>query len=135
MQINNVFSLAFGADADFTLLKRVSLLTNGFARQIYEAADTSLQLRNFYRQISSPELSKVKFVYPPEQVQDETITKVNFANFFGGSELVVSGKLKQETATPEIGFVEAKSAQGIHNYSVTVSASYVDRNRGQLGVY
>ncbi|KAL0281326.1 UNVERIFIED_CONTAM: hypothetical protein PYX00_002347 [Menopon gallinae] len=113
-----IFSLAFGADADFTLLKRVSLLTNGFARQIYEAADTSLQLRNFYKQISSPELSKVKFVYPPEQVQDETITKVNFANFFGGSELVVSGKLKDENVTPDMGFVEANSAEGIRNYSM-----------------
>lgn len=62
------FSLAFGDGADFKFLKKLSLAHNGFARQIYEAADASWQLRNFYNQISSPLLSNVSFVYPPDQV-------------------------------------------------------------------
>ncbi len=46
-----VFTLAFGRQADFELLKILSLQNNGFARKIYVAADASLQLQGFYREV------------------------------------------------------------------------------------
>ncbi|KAF4523726.1 hypothetical protein B566_EDAN011590 [Ephemera danica] len=63
-----VFSLAFGQGADFKFLKRLSLLSDAFARKIYEAADSTLQLRDFYRQIASPMLSNISFSYLDSQV-------------------------------------------------------------------
>lgn len=57
-----------GKDADQAFLRKLSLRNAGFMRHIYEAADAALQLRDFYRQISSPLLDDVTFVYPPDQV-------------------------------------------------------------------
>ena len=46
-----VFSLAFGRQADFEMLKILSLQNNAFARKIYVAADASLQLEGFYKEV------------------------------------------------------------------------------------
>jgi hypothetical protein len=81
----SIFSLALGNDADFNFLKKLSLRNSGFARKIYEASDTSLQLRDFYRQVASPLLANVTFSYQPEHVSlhrtslglIHTIRKVN----------------------------------------------------------
>ena len=66
-----IFSLAFGDGADVKFLRKMSLANEGFARTIYEAADASLQLKNFYRQISSPLLANVSFQYLPDKVSRE----------------------------------------------------------------
>ena len=47
----SVFCLAFGRQADFALLKILALQNNGFARKIYVAADASLQLEGFYKEV------------------------------------------------------------------------------------
>jgi hypothetical protein len=65
---SSVFSLAMGDDADFPFLKKLSLRNSGFARKIYEASDTALQLTDFYRQVASPLLANVTFSYQPDQV-------------------------------------------------------------------
>lgn len=64
----SIFSLALGDDADLGFLNRLSLHNSGFARKIYEASDTALQLRDFYRQVASPLLANVTFSYQPEHV-------------------------------------------------------------------
>lgn len=83
-----IFSLSFGDGADKNFLQKLSLHNNGFSRHIYEAADASLQLEEFYRQISSPLLTNVTFKYTPSV---SNLTKTNFPIVFHGSELVVSG--------------------------------------------
>lgn len=62
----------------------------GFARHIYEAADASLQLQEFYKQISSPLLSNVTFNYVSNVTE---VTKRHFPILFRGSELVVAGAI------------------------------------------
>jgi len=64
-----IFSLGFGKGADIEFLKKLSLNNAGFARVIYEASDASLQLHNFYKEISSPVLSNVTFQYIDAQVK------------------------------------------------------------------
>jgi hypothetical protein len=66
---SSIFSLALGRNADFSFLKKLSLRNTGFARKIYEASDTALQLRDFYRQVASPLLANVTFRYDPDQVK------------------------------------------------------------------
>lgn len=85
-----LFSLSFGEGADKEFLQKLSLKNNGFSRHIYEAADAALQLQDFYKQISSPLLSDVKFKYTEDA---KKITRTHFPNYFGGSEIVISGFL------------------------------------------
>ena len=66
----SIFCLALGNDADFDSLKKLSLRNSGFARKIYEASDTALQLTDFYRQVASPLLANVTFKYLPHQVRN-----------------------------------------------------------------
>nr|QRN76669.1 inter alpha trypsin inhibitor heavy chain H4 [Tineola bisselliella] len=99
-----LFSLGFGQGADINFLRKLSLRNNGFARHIYEAADATAQLFNFYKIISSPLLSNVTFTYPPDQIVEGTVTESHFPYYFLGSDIVVAGKVANgsENLTPEV---------------------------------
>ncbi|XP_018575685.1 inter-alpha-trypsin inhibitor heavy chain H4 isoform X2 [Anoplophora glabripennis] len=84
-----IYSLSFGEDADKEFLRKLSLKNQGFARHIYEAADASLQIQEFYKQVSSPLLSNITFKYNAEVKE---VTKTKFPIYFKGSEIVVSGR-------------------------------------------
>lgn len=64
-----IFSLGFGEGANIEFLKKLSLNNSGFARVIYEGSDASLQLRNFYKEISCLIMSNITFKYVDTQVQ------------------------------------------------------------------
>ncbi|RVE43998.1 hypothetical protein evm_011353 [Chilo suppressalis] len=99
-----IFSLAFGEDADRKFLRKLSLKNDGFMRHIYEASDAALQLRDFYRQVSSPLLADVKFIYPKKQVKEGSVTKHYFRRYYAGSEVVVAGELEPSSSelTPQV---------------------------------
>ncbi|XP_069065458.1 inter-alpha-trypsin inhibitor heavy chain H6 isoform X2 [Pleurodeles waltl] len=88
----SLFGLAFGDDADYNLMRRLSLDNRGVARRIYEDADATLQLKGFYDEIASPLLYDIELAYLGNSVQD--VTQTLFPNYFAGSELVVAGKVK-----------------------------------------
>nr|XP_056722586.1 inter-alpha-trypsin inhibitor heavy chain H6 [Euleptes europaea] len=88
----SLFGLAFGDDADYGLLRRLSLENRGVARRIYEDADATLQLKGFYDEIASPLLYDVELSYLDGVAQD--LTRNLFPNYFQGSELVVAGRMK-----------------------------------------
>ncbi|XP_048347014.1 inter-alpha-trypsin inhibitor heavy chain H6 [Sphaerodactylus townsendi] len=88
----SLFGLAFGDDADYGLLRRLSLENRGVARRIYEDADATLQLKGFYDEIASPLLYDVELAYLDGVAQD--LTRNLFPNYFQGSELVVAGRMK-----------------------------------------
>ncbi|KAK4880104.1 hypothetical protein RN001_008250 [Aquatica leii] len=89
-----IFALSFGAGADKKFLEKLALRNSGFSRHIYEAADASLQLQDFYKQISSPLLSDVSFKYEPSVT---SLTKTEFPIHFGGSEIIIAD---QKMPTP-----------------------------------
>ncbi|XP_015278975.1 PREDICTED: inter-alpha-trypsin inhibitor heavy chain H6 [Gekko japonicus] len=88
----SLFGLAFGDDADYGLLRRLSLENRGVARRIYEDSDATLQLKGFYDEIASPLLYDVELAYLDGVAQD--LTRNLFPNYFQGSELVVAGRVK-----------------------------------------
>uniref|UniRef100_A0A8C1TJ66 Inter-alpha-trypsin inhibitor heavy chain family member 6 n=1 Tax=Cyprinus carpio TaxID=7962 RepID=A0A8C1TJ66_CYPCA len=88
----SLFGLAFGDDADFPMLRRLALENRGLARMVYEDDDAAVQLKGFYDEVASPLLSDIQLSYLDEQVYD--ITRSLFPNYFQGSELVVTGRLK-----------------------------------------
>lgn len=90
MDINvPIFTLSFGEEADKEFLRKLSLKNSAFSRHIYEAADASLQLQQFYKQISSPLMSNVTFKYEDDI---NNITRVNFPIYFRGCDIVVCGR-------------------------------------------
>ena len=58
-------------------------------RKIYESSDATLQLVDFYKEISSPLLANVDFLYLDSQIQRDSLTKTNFNIFFEGKEDVL----------------------------------------------
>ncbi|KAF2898985.1 hypothetical protein ILUMI_07190 [Ignelater luminosus] len=101
-----IFTLSFGEDADRKFLQKLAFDNSGFLRHIYEAADASLQLQDFYQQISSPLLTNVAFKYEPSVT---SLTKTQFPIHFDGSELVVAGWYgTQDTFKPAV------DGHGIH---------------------
>ncbi|XP_029646351.1 inter-alpha-trypsin inhibitor heavy chain H3 isoform X2 [Octopus sinensis] len=93
-----VFSLSFGADADFTLLQKISLQNYAVARRIYEASDSAIQLKNFYNEISAALMTDVKFKYFGN-VDNDTLTNNEFHRYFNGTEAVIAGKLTDKDAS------------------------------------
>jgi len=94
-----IFSLAFGAGADFEMLQKLSLQNHGFARKIYEGGDAAIQLQGFYREVASPLLSGVKFNYVGDTVEETSLTETTFHTFYKGSEMVVAGRLTGSEGT------------------------------------
>merc|ERR1712038_1727150 len=97
-----VFTVAFGADTDISLLQSIASQNNAFSKRIYEGSDAALQLEDFYAQISSPVLSNLEFEYVGGV--EEASTSVSELNtFFRGGEFIVSGKLSTSAEQPSIG--------------------------------
>ncbi|XP_060793443.1 inter-alpha-trypsin inhibitor heavy chain H6 isoform X3 [Neoarius graeffei] len=114
----SLFALAFGDDADFTLLKRLALENRGIARMVYEDADAALQLKGFYDEVASPLLSDIKLSYLDTQAYD--VTRALFPNYFQGSELVVTGKIK-----PDIQDLKVSLTASGTNQKVKVESDFV----------
>ncbi|XP_048356287.1 inter-alpha-trypsin inhibitor heavy chain H2 isoform X2 [Sphaerodactylus townsendi] len=87
----SLFGLGIGFDVDYDFLKRLSVENNGMAQRLLGDKETSSQMKKFYHQISTPLLKKIEFNYPQGMVSD--VTHNSFQHYFGGSEIVVSGKV------------------------------------------
>jgi len=95
-----VFTVAFGADTDLSLLQSIASQSNAFSKRIYEGSDAALQLEDFYGQISSPVLSNINVEYVGG-IEEASKTELN--TFFRGGEFIVSGKLSTLVGSPGIG--------------------------------
>ncbi len=96
-----IYGLAFGAGADFSLIKKLSLANGAFARRIYEGSDAAIQLEDFYAQIANPLLANVEFEYVGEALKNNSVTKTTFGTFNRGNEFVVSGKINLDNVEEE----------------------------------
>ncbi|KPP72861.1 inter-alpha-trypsin inhibitor heavy chain H6-like [Scleropages formosus] len=105
----SLFGLAFGDDADFPLLRRLSLENRGVARMVYEDADAALQLKGFYDEVASPLLSDIQLSYLDDQAFD--VTRALFPNYFQGSELVVAGRVKPGVRDLKVSLTATDSKQ------------------------
>lgn len=123
-----IFSLGFGYGADINFLRKLSLSNRGFGRNIYEAADAALQLKNFYKEVASPLLANITFNYLPGQVDNETASRVNFPIYFDGSELVVVGKLlnlqEEQNEAVKAGELVATTSTGVQLFPIIIHPCY-----------
>ncbi|KAM4737739.1 inter-alpha-trypsin inhibitor heavy chain H6 isoform 2-T2 [Anableps anableps] len=104
--------IAFGDDADFLLLKRLALENRGVARMVYEEADAALQLKGFYDEVANPLLSDIQVSYMDDQAFDVTCSL--FPNYFQGSELVVTGRVKPGVKDLKVSVSATDSKQNIN---------------------
>ncbi len=58
-----IYGLAFGRDADYNLIRNISVSSDAYARRIFEGSDAALQLEDFYLQLANPLLNDVTFKY------------------------------------------------------------------------
>merc|ERR1712141_6452 len=93
-----IFSVAFGSGADFDLLKEISLAADSFAKRVYEGSDATLQLENFYAEISSPVVTNLKFDYVGGLVDNSSLSDDGVRTLFKGDQYVVVGKLLDEAS-------------------------------------
>nr|XP_055039537.1 inter-alpha-trypsin inhibitor heavy chain H3-like isoform X4 [Misgurnus anguillicaudatus] len=84
-----LYCLGFGYDVNFDFLTKMSLENNGVARRIYEDSDADLQLQGFYDEVAVPLLTDIQLNY----IGVSNLTQTNFALYFNGSEIVVSGQI------------------------------------------
>lgn len=94
----SIFALGFGHNVDMSFLEGLAYENGGFARKIYEEVDAAEQLETFYEEISTPLLVDVRMEYTPKVVQEGDVTERKFPQYFNGSELVVAGKLRENSA-------------------------------------
>ncbi|XP_052059440.1 inter-alpha-trypsin inhibitor heavy chain H3-like [Mytilus californianus] len=89
-----IFSLAYGNEADYEFIKTVAVKNNGIARKLFKGSDASLQIKQFFNEISSPSLRNVTLKYLNKNTDIiEKATTLNFDTFFNGKEIVAAGKL------------------------------------------
>uniref|UniRef100_A0A673AXS2 Inter-alpha-trypsin inhibitor heavy chain 5 n=1 Tax=Sphaeramia orbicularis TaxID=375764 RepID=A0A673AXS2_9TELE len=91
-----IFTIGIGNDVDYRLLERMALENCGMMRRINEDADASAMLKGFYDEIGTPLLSDIRINYTEDSV--EYVTQHLFTNYFNGSEIVIAGKLTNQSA-------------------------------------
>uniref|UniRef100_A0A8C7IEK9 Inter-alpha-trypsin inhibitor heavy chain 5 n=1 Tax=Oncorhynchus kisutch TaxID=8019 RepID=A0A8C7IEK9_ONCKI len=91
-----VFTIGMGNDVDYRLLERMALENCGMMRRIHEDSDASTMLKGFYDEIGTPLLSDIRVNYTEDSVQ--YVTQHLFTNYFNGSEIVIAGKLTNQSA-------------------------------------
>ncbi|XP_027439210.1 inter-alpha-trypsin inhibitor heavy chain H4 isoform X1 [Zalophus californianus] len=109
----SLFCLGFGFDVSFAFLEKLALDNGGLTRRIYEDSDSTLQLQDFYQEVANPLLTAVTFEYPSNAV--EKVSRDNFRLLFKGSEIVVAGKLRDQS--PDV--LSAKVRGQLHMQSIT----------------
>ncbi|XP_054451026.1 inter-alpha-trypsin inhibitor heavy chain H4 isoform X2 [Pteronotus mesoamericanus] len=92
----SLFCLGFGFDVSYNFLEKLALDNGGLARRIYEDSDAALQLQDFYQEVASPLMTAVTFEYPSNSVKE--VTQNSFRLLFKGSEMVVAGKLQDQSS-------------------------------------
>ncbi|KAL0978563.1 hypothetical protein UPYG_G00172280 [Umbra pygmaea] len=91
----SLFCLGFGNDVEYSFLDVMAKQNQGLARRIYEGSDATLQLQGFYEEVASPLLSDIDLRYPDNLVN--SLTTSHYKQLFNGSEIVVAGRLSDNS--------------------------------------
>merc|ERR1712241_1283230 len=95
-----IYGLAFGSGADFSLIKDISTDNQAFARKIFESSDATIQLENFYAEISSPLLKDITFTYVGDDGMETAENVLPGSTFHKGSEIICVVKMGEDIQLP-----------------------------------
>ncbi|XP_015977307.2 inter-alpha-trypsin inhibitor heavy chain H4 isoform X2 [Rousettus aegyptiacus] len=127
----SLFCLGFGFDVSYAFLERLALDNGGLARRIYEDSDSALQLQDFYQEVANPLLTAVAFEYPSNAVED--VTQDNFRLLFKGSEMVVAGKLRDQS--PDVLSAKVSGQLLMQNITFQTESSMAEQEEFQSTKY
>ncbi|XP_045688369.1 inter-alpha-trypsin inhibitor heavy chain H4 isoform X2 [Phyllostomus hastatus] len=119
----SLFCLGFGFDVSYAFLEKLALDNGGLARRIYEDSDSALQLQDFYQEVANPLMTAVTFEYPSNFVEE--VTQNNFRLFFKGSEMVVAGKLQDQS--PDVLSAKVHGQQSMQNITFQTESSVAEQ--------
>ncbi|KAM5280075.1 inter-alpha-trypsin inhibitor heavy chain H4 [Ctenodactylus gundi] len=119
----SLFCLGFGFDVSYAFLEKLALDNGGLARRIYEDSDSALQLQDFYQEVANPLLTEVAFEYPSNAVKE--VTQDNFRLLFKGSEMVVAGKLKDQS--PDVLSAKVRGRMHLQNITFQMESSRAEQ--------
>ncbi|XP_041047540.1 inter-alpha-trypsin inhibitor heavy chain H3-like [Carcharodon carcharias] len=136
----SLYCLSFGFDIDYSFLEKMALDNGGVARLIYDDSDLALQLQGFYNEVANPLLLDVELQYQENAISE--LTEVNFKQYYDGSEIVVAGKISDnsldvfiveitaQTASSNLfleGKVNMSEAESILQYQQYIFADFTER--------
>ncbi|GAB1598744.1 inter-alpha-trypsin inhibitor heavy chain H4-like [Argonauta hians] len=87
----SIFTLGFGEKCDIKFLREIASENGGFNRKIYEDADSKLQIKGLYNEISNIVLKDISISYLNSTFKT---SETNFSSYIHGTDIVVSGLLK-----------------------------------------
>ncbi|XP_078270183.1 inter-alpha-trypsin inhibitor heavy chain H3-like isoform X2 [Rhinoraja longicauda] len=106
----SLYCLGFGFDVDYSFLEKMALGNGGVARLIYADSDAALQLQGFYEEVANPLLLDVELLYLGNAISE--LTEASFRQFYGGSEIVVAGKISDNNLDVFMVEIRAQTANG-----------------------
>ncbi|XP_032893207.1 inter-alpha-trypsin inhibitor heavy chain H3-like isoform X2 [Amblyraja radiata] len=110
MERYSLYCLGFGFDVDYNFLEKMALANGGVARLIYADSDAALQLQGFYEEVANPLLLDVELLYLANAISE--LTEATFRQFYGGSEIVVAGKISDNNLDVFMVEIRAQTANG-----------------------
>ncbi|XP_055985589.1 inter-alpha-trypsin inhibitor heavy chain H4 isoform X2 [Sorex fumeus] len=119
----SLFCLGFGFDVSYEFLEKMALENGGLARRIYQDSDSNLQLQDFYQEVANPLVTAVTFEYPSNAVEE--VTRDNFRLLFKGAEMVVAGKLRDDS--PDVLLAKVSGKQAMQNITFQMEPSVTEQ--------
>nr|XP_015203707.1 PREDICTED: inter-alpha-trypsin inhibitor heavy chain H4-like isoform X3 [Lepisosteus oculatus] len=113
-----LYCLGFGFDVNLKFLEKMALENGGVARRIYEDSDSDLQLQGFYEEVATPLLVNVEMLYAHGDAAN--VTQSTFDKFYNGSEIVVAGRISDNSLEVLTAEVKAQSKDSIVTYQAQI---------------
>ncbi|XP_012941862.1 inter-alpha-trypsin inhibitor heavy chain H2 [Aplysia californica] len=115
-----MYVMGVSQDTQWHLAQRYSLIFGGKAQRLaYNRNDTTRQIRDFYREHAHILLSHVHFNYSQAEVDDFSLTSTFFRNFFKGSDVILAGKLIDNSIQTVEAFMESKGVKMVKRRMTT----------------
>ncbi|XP_018412676.1 PREDICTED: inter-alpha-trypsin inhibitor heavy chain H3-like [Nanorana parkeri] len=128
-----LYCLGFGYGVDYPFLEKLALENSGIARRIYEDSEATLQMQGFYNEIANPTLSDIKMQYPENVTSN--VTQNTFKHYFDGSEIVVAGRITDNSLDLFSANVKAEGANKTVSYGENIQLKDKDAESKQQYIF
>ena len=117
----SIFALGLGFNVNMDFLAALSVESGGKAYRVHPGKDVTSQVVGYFDQVSTCMLRRVTFEYPNGVVDDSRTTAWTFAQYQKGSELVVSGKIKEGVTNSRLMSVNIRGNTSNSSVAYTLS--------------
>lgn len=123
-----IFPISLGKEADIKLSSKIASQNFGFTSHIHDPSASSSRISSLYDEVATTLMKHLNIVYLDNSVDNETVTQTKFRTLFNQSEIVTSGKLKNDSTLFLNSTVIGLGASGFTVLS-NASVSIIDDDR------